>query len=309
MRVSAGVNAPIDASTRYCAVYGHPIRHSASPVMHNAGLSALQLNWRYLAFDVHPANLAAAVDGAKAMRYIGLNLTVPHKELAVDMVDLLDPRAREWRAVNTIVFECQDEAGNWVPLGQADENSTRPLRTHGYNTDADAIIQSLKEDFAWPNLAGCSVLLLGAGGAARSAALRLAEEKIGSLHLVNRTAGKASDLAEVVQGRHPGVQVSVGYPATGVDLVINATSLGLRADDPLPIVADWLQSNRPPRVYDMIYRPTETALLRTARAAGCRVANGLGMLLYQGAEALRLWTGQAPPIHVMRDALRKHLAG
>src|SRR5213078_32368 len=96
---------PIDASTRYCAVYGHPVKHSASPAMQNAGLAALGLNWRYLAFEVHPDNLRAALDGARAMRFVGINLTVPHKLLAVEMVDALDESAIAWETVNTVRFE------------------------------------------------------------------------------------------------------------------------------------------------------------------------------------------------------------
>ena len=116
---------PIDASTRYCAVYGHPIKHSASPAMQNAGLAALGLNWRYLAFDVHPDNLRAAIQGAKAMNFVGLNLTVPHKLLAVDMVDVLDESAKTWGAVNTIRFEGRDERGAWRPLREFAEAPAR----------------------------------------------------------------------------------------------------------------------------------------------------------------------------------------
>src|SRR5882757_9612313 len=107
--MSGPFTQPINASTRYCAVYGHPIKHSASPAMQNAGIEALGLNWRYLAFEVHPNHLAAAITGAKAMKYIGLNLTVPHKLLALGMVDVIDERAKMWGAVNTIVFETPDK--------------------------------------------------------------------------------------------------------------------------------------------------------------------------------------------------------
>ena len=106
----------ISAATRYCAVYGHPIRHSASPAMQNAGVAALGLDWRYLAFDVPPERLAAAISGAKAMNFLGLNLTVPHKLLAMELVDVLDESAREWGAVNTIRFEGRDKQGVWQPL-------------------------------------------------------------------------------------------------------------------------------------------------------------------------------------------------
>jgi shikimate dehydrogenase len=306
-RVSDGANASIDASTRFCAVFGHPIRHSASPAMQNAAIAALKLNWRYLAFDVHPDNLRAAVAGAKAMRFIGLNLTVPHKLLALDMVDVVDARARLWGAVNTIVFETRDSLGAWVPMARAQSDSLSEIRSHGFNTDADAIIQSLKEDFDWLDLRGASVLLLGAGGAARSAALRLAQEEVGQIFLVNRTAEHARQLAADIAEQNPRLSVVQGYPSGPVDLVINATSLGLKLNDPLPIDLTWLQSQRPARVFDMIYRPKETALLRAARTAGCRVANGLGMLLHQGAATLKLWTGSEPPVSIMRAALEKNV--
>jgi shikimate dehydrogenase len=306
-RVSDGANDSINASTRFCAVFGHPIRHSASPAMQNAAIAALKLNWRYVAFDVHPDDLRAAIAGAKAMRYIGLNLTVPHKLLALDMVDVVDARAKLWGAVNTIVFETRDADGAWVPLARAGGDDIKDVRSHGFNTDADAIVQSLKEDFQWPDLRGASVLLLGAGGAARSAALRLAQEEVGQIFLINRTEEHARQLAANIAEHHPRFSVIHGYPHDPVDLVINATSLGLKPDDPLPIDHAWLQSQRPARVYDMIYRPKETALLRAAKKAGSKTANGLGMLLYQGAEALKLWSGAPPPLAIMRAALEKNI--
>jgi shikimate dehydrogenase len=297
----------IDASTRFCAVLGHPIRHSASPAMQNAGLAALNLNWRYLAFDVRPDDLRSAIEGAKSMRFIGLNLTVPHKLLALEMVDEVEDRARAWGAVNTIVFETRDASGKWVPLSRMFDSNASEVRSHGFNTDADAIVQSLKEDFQWADLRGASVLLLGAGGAARSTALRLAEEEVGQLFLVNRTKERARQLADEVVRRFPKVQLQTSYPQDSVDLVINATSLGLKTGDALPIDLPWLQSRRPLRVYDMIYRPRETELLRHAKAAGCRTANGLGMLLYQGAAALKLWSGLTPPLNIMRAALEHNI--
>jgi hypothetical protein len=143
-RVSNDASEPVNASTRYCAVFGHPIGHSASPAMQNAGLAALGLNWRYLAFDVHPDHLRPAIEGARLMGFIGLNLTVPHKLLALDMVDVLDEQAGAWGAVNTIVFETPDPAGQWVPLGITDAPPERKVRSRGFNTDADAIVQALK---------------------------------------------------------------------------------------------------------------------------------------------------------------------
>jgi shikimate dehydrogenase len=302
--------APISAATRYCAVYGHPIKHSASPAMQNAGIAALGLNWRYLAFEVQPGNLRAAIEGAKAMKFIGLNLTVPHKLLALDLVDFLDESARTWGAVNTVRFEAQDQTGTWCPLADFSESVPEQIRSHGFNTDADAITRSVREDLSF-DIAGAKVLLLGAGGAGRTAALKLASEKARELFLVNRTAGKVTALAEEISQRFPAVKVSVGYPNPDepVDLIINATSLGLKPDDLVPLDASWYSLKKAGAVYDMIYRPAETPLLKAAGVAGCRTANGLGMLLYQGAKALELWSGRQPPIEVMREALRKNVYG
>jgi shikimate dehydrogenase len=305
--VSGPFSHPIDASTRYCAVYGHPVKHSASPAMQNAGLAALGLNWRYLAFEVDPETLHAALRGAKAMNFVGLNLTVPHKLLAVDMVDMLDESAKAWGAVNTIVFEGRDDRGAWRPVREFAE-APRETRLHGFNTDADAIARALREDLEF-ELRGAKVLLLGAGGAGRTAALKLASEHVAALFLVNRTGSKADAVATEIRQRHPDVRATIGYPAEPVDLVLNATSLGLKPGDPVPLDEQRFSLRQAGAVYDMIYRPAETALLKAAKAAGCRVANGLGMLLYQGAQALELWTGQTAPLEVMRRALEKNVYG
>jgi len=370
--VSGPFTQPINASTRYCAVYGHPVKHSASPAMQNAGIAALGLNWRYLAFEVHPDDLWAAIEGAKAMRFIGINLTVPHKVPAMSLVNLADKDARLCGAVNTIRFEGLDEQGQWWPLhrfdtggsGWPDGQRRRGLQTsflspaltplsknpspltprpsvgeaglrkenrsrrvvgktgaverladaprevlsHGFNTDADAIPRALREDLGL-NLAGARVLLLGAGGAGRTAALKLAGEKVSELFLMNRTRSKAEAVAKEIGDRHPDVKVTIGYPAQPVELILNATSLGLKADDPLPLDEKQFSLGRAGAVYDMVYRPAETWLLKAAKAAGCRTANGLGMLLYQGASALELWSGQAAPVEVMRRALESNVYG
>jgi shikimate dehydrogenase len=307
-RVSELFKMPIDASTRYCAVYGHPIQHSASPAMQNAGIAALGLNWRYLAFPVHPQNLPEAIEGAKAMRFVGVNLTVPHKLLAVEMVDILDESARTWGAVNTIRFEAQDQKGTWQPLLFFPDAIPEGIRAQGFNTDAEAIVRSLREDLGI-ELAGTKVLLLGTGGAGRVAALKLAAERASELFLINRTASKAEVLAAEIRRRFDDVKVTIGYPRSSVDLLLNATSVGLKPGDASPVDSGEFSLSQARAVYDMIYRPAETPLLKTAKAAGCRVANGLGMLLYQGAKALELWSGQKAPHKVMREALEKNVYG
>jgi shikimate dehydrogenase len=302
------LKAPITAATRYCAVYGQPIKHSASPAMQNAGIVALGLNWRYLAFEVDPANLRAAIAGAKAMNFIGLNLTVPHKLLAMEMMDALDESARAWGAVNTVRFEGKDASGEWQPLGRFAEALPKEVRSHGFNTDADAITRSLREDLGFEPR-GSSVLLLGAGGAGQVAAFKLASENVAELFLVNRTTSKAEAVAKEIRRRYPEVIIVLGYPDKPVDLLLNATALGLKPDDPPPWNEQTFPVARAGCVYDMIYRPAETPLLKAARTAGRRTANGLGMLLHQGAKALELWTGRNPPINVMRAALEESIYG
>jgi shikimate dehydrogenase len=298
----------ISAATRLCAVYGHPIKHSASPAMQNSGLAALNLPWRYVAFDVPPDHLRAAIKGAEAMRFIGLNLTVPHKLLALDMVDELDDTARRWGAVNTIRFEGRNASGQWVPLRELAADVISETRTVGFNTDADAIIRALREDLGFEPRGG-KILVLGAGGAGSVAALRLAAEGAGHLWLVNRTSAKAEAVAKDIQQRFPGVGVDVGYPKGPVDLVLNATSLGLKPGDALPLDLGMVSLQQARFAYDMVYRPAETSFLAAARAARLKTANGLGMLLYQGAKALEIWTGQPAPVEVMRTALHKAIYG
>lgn len=273
--------------------------------MQNAGIAQLGLNWRYLAFDVAPENLRAAIEGAKAMKFIGLNLTVPHKLLALDIVDILDESARTWGAVNTIRFETRLN-GEWVTIGQCPPDQVGEIRSHGFNTDADAVIRSIREDLGL-ELRGIRAVVLGAGGAGRVAALRLAEAGVGRLSLINRTRQKAEEVAREINERFPGVETALDYPEGDVELLLNATSLGLRVDDPLPLDLKRFPIANAGAVYDMIYRPAETPFLKIARVAGCATANGLGMLLYQGAKALELWSGQTTPVAVMREALTRNI--
>ena len=252
--------------------------------MQNAGIAKLGLNWRYLAFEVRPHELRQAIEGAKAMRFIGLNLTVPHKVLALEMVDTIEDSARVWGAVNTIRFEGKDPTGTWKSLRDF-ESTPAEIRSHGFNTDADAITRSLKEDLG-VELAGKRVLLLGAGGAGRTAAIKIAEQGVTELFLVNRTESKAEEIAREIKERWPNVSVQTGYPKGKLDLLLNATSLGLKTEDTLPFDQKSFSLPNAAAVYDMIYRPAETPLVKAAKAAGCRVSNGLGMLLYQGAKAL-----------------------
>jgi shikimate dehydrogenase len=293
LRVPQSELAPINAATRLCAVLGSPIGHSASPAMHNAAFAALGLNWRYLAFEVDPKNLRAAIEGARAMNFAGINLTVPHKLLAVDMVDELDISAETWGAVNTIKF-MPDAAGK--------------ISAVGFNTDAGAIVASLREDLK-VELGGAKVLLLGAGGAGRTAALKLAAENVAELFLVNRTVSKAEEIAAEIKKQFPSVKISVGYPKAEIDLLLNATSLGLKPEDSSPLDEKQFSLKQTRAVYDMIYQPAETKLLADAKSAGCKIANGIRMLVHQGAKAFEIWTGQPAPVAVMRRAVEGSVYG
>jgi len=276
--------------------------------MQNAAIAALGLNWRYLALDVQPDDLRSAIAGAKAMKFVGLNLTVPHKVLAMGMLDALDESARTWGAVNTIRFEARDSGGQWQPVHRASASDASEIRAQGFNTDADAVARSLREDLSL-ELTGAKVLVLGVGGAGQVAALRLAVENPSDLFLVDCVRAKAEAVAREIHKRYPQVKVAVGFPKGAVDLLLHATPLGWKAGDPSPLADAPFSLRQTRAVYDMIYRPAETPLLKAAKAAGCRAANGLGMLLYQGVKALEIWSGRPAPVEVMKQALIQNIYG
>ncbi|MCU0792578.1 MAG: shikimate dehydrogenase [Opitutaceae bacterium] len=276
------------------AVLGHPIKHSISPAMHNAALAemargdAAYSEWRYFRFEVPPEELPRALTLLHGKKFRGVNLTVPHKVLAVTQVAEVDEAARPAGAVNTL---------RWREDGW-----------QGFNTDGHGLESGLAEDLG-ASLAGSHVILLGAGGAARGAAVECLRRGCASLWIANRTrANLDALLAQIaplargarVAGFDPAAAATAGLPAGA--LVINATSAGLKATDPLPIELAAVPAPR--AVYDMIYNPAETRLLAEARARGVPAANGLSMLVHQGARALEIWSGRAVPVAAMRDAAR-----
>jgi shikimate dehydrogenase len=274
------------------AVLGHPIKHSISPPMHNAALADMAqadarfANWRYFRFDIPPEDLPVALERLHAAGFLGLNLTVPHKVLARDLIASVDPAAAPIGAVNTL----RRQGNGW----------------HGHNTDGYGLATAVAETLG-RELTGTPVILLGAGGAARGAAVECLARGCASLHIANRTASRRDDLlADLAplagdipcQGFAP-AEPPVDLP-TGA-LVINATSAGLHPEDPLPIDLSLLPP--PAGVYDMIYNPAETRLLATARAAGLPHANGLSMLVHQGVRALEIWSEASVPAATMAAAV------
>lgn len=276
----------VTGRTRVVGVWGHPVAHSRSPVMHNAALAALGLDWVYAAFDVPPARLPEAVAGVRGLGLVGINVTVPLKELVPPLLDTLSDEARRIGAVNTIV------------------NQGGVL--HGDSTDGEGFLRALAEA-GRPELGGQRVLLLGAGGSARAVAFALAAQGC-EVVVANRTAQKAHALAAAVRDCYPGRASAAGWGESvgTVDLVVNATSLGLSPHtESLPALPPGVLDTRP-FVYDLIYNPGETRLLQVAREAGCPVSNGLGMLVWQGALSLALWTGRPlaeMPIAAMMQAI------
>jgi shikimate dehydrogenase len=273
------------------AVIGRPVAHSLSPAIHNAALAELAktqpkfANWRYFKFDIAPEELPRALSLFHRNNFQGLNLTVPHKSLAVEHLAASDSFVRAAGAANTL---SHTEAG-W-----------RGTNTDGYGL-ANALAEQLKR-----NLAGAAVILLGAGGAARGAAVECLRSLCSELWIGNRTQATLTTLLGELGPLAGGCGLrgfDLSRPPPGLPagaIVINATSLGLEPTDPAPL--DLAKIPRPAGIYDMIYRPPQTALLHQARELGIPHANGLSMLIHQGARSLETWTGATVPVPVMQAA-------
>jgi shikimate dehydrogenase len=252
--------------------------------MHNAAFDALGLDYRYVAFAVPPPALRDAVRGLRALGVAGANVTIPLKEVVIPFLDDVSEEARMIGAVNTIVC--------------------RNGRLIGHNTDAQGFLRSLREDTGVTPKGG-RFLIVGAGGAARAVAAGLAMSGARGVVVVNRSVQRALGMVRRFRRLFPAVEwigrpLGELPPARITRAVIQCTSVGMRPEDHSPVPVQWLD----PRVavYDLIYH-TRTALVREARAVGAPCADGIGMLVHQGAQAFSLWTGRRPPIDVMRRAL------
>ncbi|MCZ6552809.1 MAG: shikimate dehydrogenase [SAR324 cluster bacterium] len=277
---------PIDGETRLYGILGHPVSHTISPPMHNAAFRALGHNAVYLPFPVPPERLEAAVAGLRSVGVRGLNVTVPHKTAVVPLLAELTPAARAIGAVNTLRLD----TGGWC----------------GTNTDGTGFILSLQHDLGW-HAEGKRVLMLGAGGAARSIGRHLLQEGAARLTIANRTPERAVALAEAM-ARDPGGTVEClpldGLAGAAPDLLVNTTTVGM-GDGRAP--ADLAPVGVREAVIDIVYAPPVTPLLEQARALGLAHTNGLGMLLYQGVAAFEFFTGAEAPVEAMRAALEAAL--
>ncbi|AEH60142.1 shikimate 5-dehydrogenase [Methanosalsum zhilinae DSM 4017] len=266
------------------AVFGDPVKHSLSPMMHNAAMLELGFNGVYHAFQVKSSDLRDAIYGAKAMGFGGVNLTVPHKEKALEFIRP-DPLAAKIGAVNTIDFR---------------EGIT------GYNTDGIGALRTLLDSGI--DIRNASVLIVGAGGAARAISFQLASEGA-HITIANRTQERALKLAEEVNevGRAKGAGLEdLKNLIKEADILINTTTVGMYpAVDDTIATADMMHPDL--TVFDIVYNPLETKLLKEAKKAGSNAINGVMMLVYQGAEAFEIWTDIRPPVNIMKQAVLEGL--
>ena len=276
-------------------ILGYPLGHSASPAFQQAALDHLGLDARYEAWEVEPERLAERVRQLRGPELLGFNVTVPHKEAVMPLLDAVEATARDIGAVNTVV--------------------SRDGRLVGANTDLEGFLRALREEGTYEPRGG-NALVLGAGGAARAVAYALLVEGVAGVAIANWSPDRARVLAEELGARFPGRARALSLDAealapllgadASVDLLVNCTSLGMaHGPDPdaSPVPAELIPGTA--LVYDLVYaryNPQETPLLAAARLAGARTLGGLPMLVYQGATAFRLWTGREAPIDVMMRA-------
>lgn len=267
----------ITGRTKITGLYGYPVEHTLSPLMHNAAFEYLGIDYCYLPFSVHPDSLKNAVDAIRALNLAGVNVTIPHKEAVIPCLDNVNEEALFIGAVNTIV--------------------NQDGKLTGYNTDGRGFMRSLSEN----NISADNkkVLIVGAGGASRAISYYLSE-KADTLYLFDTDKIKLEKLASDLSGVRDNITI-LHHTAdlSAFDVLINATPLGLKATDPLPLDVSALAAHQ--TVCDLIYKTTHLQSL--ALQKGCKTINGLGMLLWQGVLAFELWTRTLPPVEIMRNAL------
>jgi shikimate dehydrogenase len=283
----------VDPSIRL-GVFGDPVAHSLSPQLQNAALK--QLDMQYGRFQIAAGELREALHLVRELNFVGVNLTVPHKVPALELVDDVDANAKQIGAVNTIKIE----------NGKAS----------GFNTDGKGFARAIREEFS-VDLRDLRVMLLGAGGAGRAIARQCGKENCERLVIVNRTFEKAQKLADELRDLFAGPRVlgpvarlqaagweenALRFQIGNVDLIVNATPLGLNRGDPSPIPSRLLAPHL--MIYDTVYSEKKSPLVAAAIEAGARAANGLSMLLHQGALAYEIWFGREAPIEAMRAAIR-----
>jgi len=284
------------------AIFGYPLSHTYSPAMHNKAFESLGLNNYYIDIPVPPGRFKQMIRSLKNAPLSGFNLTVPHKEIILKALDSMDGEAKQIGAVNTVL------------VGPVDGAHNRKVHLIGYNTDAYGFREALRKEGRF-NPRDKSILILGAGGAARACVYALIKEGAAKIIVANRTVSKAkkliNDFSKITSGAKkklsalPLKKENLKRVLPTIDLIVNSTSLGLRVSDPLPIDVKLLPKKKRLLIFDLIYNPLQTKLLLGASKRGYQTMNGLSMLLYQGVRAFEIWTKKTAPIHVMRKALKE----
>ena len=269
-------------------IIGHPVAHSLSPVFQGAAFKECGLDVRYEAWDTPAEALAGRIVSLRDPKYLGANVTIPHKVAVFPLLDELGGQAARVGAVNTIV--------------------NRNGRLFGFNTDGPGFVAALRNEVAF-DPAGKSVLLLGAGGAARGIAFALAEARAEEIVIVNRSLGRAEQLAMDVAGTGAEVTAAASTPDLArFDCIVNCTSLGMHGGPgPADLPCNFSTARPGALAVDIVYVPAQTPFLEAATARGLRTLGGLPMLIYQGALAFELWTGVHAPVDVMFEAARRVL--
>lgn len=277
----------IEVMRKIVGIIGYPLGHTLSPAMHDAAFKKMGLDCEYIPFEVEPADLKEALRGLRALHVAGFNVTIPHKETIVPLLDEVTKLARIIGAVNTV----ENQEGKLV----------------GYNTDGPGFIESLKEDAGF-DPKGKRAVVLGAGGASRAVSTMLSEVGAKSLLISDIVEEKAKGLAEYLNCKHAKVNSdTLKQEIEQADLLVNTTPIGMHPkvnESPLP---EGVKLNKKTLVYDLVYNPSETKLLKQAKSAGCRVVSGLGMLVLQGALAFTVFTGEEAPLDTMWEAAKREL--
>ena len=289
----------ISGKTQLVGLIGWPVSHSFSPAMHNAALAQLGLDWAYVPLPVLPEDVATAVPALPSLNFRGVNVTVPHKQAVMPFLAQIEAGAQAIGAVNTIVVQGS---------GRASEAVHSHYQLYGYNTDWTGFLADLQEHGVM--VKGRDCLVLGAGGSARAVAYALRQRGARVIVLARRLEQAQAVVKDLPSGEltaAPLTLLSTLIAQTTRPLIVNSTPLGMAPNRDSSVWPDDLPFPHHAILYDLVYNPIETKLMQQAQAAGCQAINGLGMLIHQGAEAFRLWTGLHPDVEVMREAVWRQL--
>lgn len=279
----------VKATTDIYGIFGHPVKHSLSPDMHNSAFNTLGLNSVYVAFDIDPESIEEAARAIRVMGIRGINITIPHKQTIIPYLDEVSPDAKLTGAVNTV----KNENG----------------RLSGYNTDVGGFLRAIREDLDF-SPEGNTLFLIGAGGAARAVLSAFCMNGGAVVYITDIIKDKALELANQFKANFQNITIEtveldnqnlIEQKLNEADILVNASPAGMDGVGSLDIPLTSLNKNAV--VYDLVYKPPDTNLLKEAKQLGHKASGGLSMLLYQGAESFEIWTGENAPVEIMKKAL------